>query len=477
MRVLRWLAALVAVCALAACGPKAAPNVFLIVIDTLRADRVGWYGDERRLTPFLDSLAGRGTVFWNAYAQTSWTSPSVATILTSRYASQHNVIHFGSVLAPQEQTLAESLQQRGYLTAGFSGNAGVSPRFGFAQGFNQFLVFPPEHQTADAKGRAEELNAAGLAWVERTRREHPGIPLFVYLHYMEPHVPYNPPSAVLDRLLRTRPRPEERRQGVARAQAAIKEMWTGGLNRLTADGVTGLQDLYDAEIMSLDLQLADLFRQLREQGLLTNALIVITADHGDEFREHGRIGHGATLYNEVTHVPLLLLTPHSYWRADVRDTVSLVDIAPTLLDYLGVAVPGTFEGRSLRGLVRRHHGLWRVLRPLQGLVAPPQDAAEPSFSELFPIVGIPSEPARHQRAVIVGDRKLIVHADNGEESFDLATNPHESPATPLTGADVSTLRARLDRFSMQLAHGRVPEQVRPLDPGTRERLRALGYAE
>jgi len=479
MRYVGWLAGTLAVLALAACGPKVPPNVFLIVIDTLRADRVGWYGDQRGLTPFLDSLAEGGAVFWNAYAQSSWTMPSVATIFTSRYASEHNVIHMvkPSVLGIEERTLAESFKQHGYLTAGFSGTILVSAALGFANGFDQFfLVRPGDITTQLVKGRAEELDRACLAWVAQARKQHPGTPIFVYLHYMEPHTPYNPPPALLDRLVRARPHPEQRPQWIARAQGGVINIFVGGLDLLDTDALSGLQDLYDAEVASLDLQLTDLFGRLRKQGLLANAVVVITADHGEEFREHGRVGHGVSLYNELTHVPLLLLTPNSHSRADIHDVVSHVDIAPTLLDYAGIAAPPTFEGRSLRGLVRGRHGLWRLLTPLQELFASPRRSEQASYSELFPLnADKPEEPDRHRRAVIVGDRKLIVHADGKEESFDLATNPHESPAAPLAESEASALRAAADRFSTRLAHKRAPEQTRPLDAETRERMRALGY--
>jgi len=490
MRAVRWVAVTVSVCALAACGPKPPPNVFLIVIDTLRADRVGWYGDDRKLTPFLDSLADGGTVFWNAYAQTSWTEPSVATIFTSRYLSQHNVIHIGSVLAPEEQTLAESLKESGYRTAAFSASPFVTRRNGLAQGFDQFQVLVPDLAEELAKARAEEINAACLRWVEQARSQYPGVPLFVYLHYMEPHLPYNPPPAVLEGLLRTRPQPEKRREWVARARDVLDHMATS-LGALDADGLAGLEDLYDAEVMSLDLQLADLFGRLRAQGLLANAVVLITADHGEEFREHGRVGHGMTLYNEVTHVPLLVLTPQAHGRGDIREVVSHVDIAPMLLDYAGIAAPATFEGRSLRALLRPQHRFWRVLTPLQTLFVAPRHSA--SYSELFsmrpnrrrptlhrrPRAFRPSAreaPSGHRRAVIMGARKLIVRADNQEESFDLAANPHEAPAPPLAQSEASVLHAMLNRFSTQLTRRR-PEQVRPLDAETRERMRALGYGE
>ncbi len=175
----------------------------------------------------------------------------------------------------------------------------------------------------------------------------------------------------------------------------------------------------------------------------------------------------------------------------MRDVVSHVDVAPTLLDYAGMAAPAAFEGRSLRTLIDRQHGFWRALTPLHALFFAPRDS--PSYSELFPMRrGRPpstlrrlsrafgpsagESPDGHRRAVIVGARKLIMRADGQEESFDLTTNPQETPAAPLAQSETSALRARLDRFSTQLAQRR-PEQVRPLDAATHARLRVLGYGE
>src|SRR5437867_580310 len=149
---------------LSACGPREYPNVLLIVIDTLRADRLGCYGNPRGLTPFLDSLAERGYVFRHAYAQANWTKPSVASILTSRFTSQHRVTQLGSVLPDTELTLPEVLRERGYRTAGFSANIQISRAAGYAQGFDEFQAYPyekntPASLTVKVPERAGRLNA------------------------------------------------------------------------------------------------------------------------------------------------------------------------------------------------------------------------------------------------------------------------------------------------------------------------------
>src|SRR5438128_7420125 len=171
---------LVCLCALAACSRQPPPNSLVLVVDTLRADRLGWYGPNGSLTPFLDSLAARGHVAWNAYAAVSWTSPSVASLWTSRYPSQHGITTFGSVLAASELTLAEILEQRGYATGGFTANPLLSSNLGYAQGFERYEVFPPEGTATEGfwmtKGRAQEIQSAALAWLDAVARDTPARP-------------------------------------------------------------------------------------------------------------------------------------------------------------------------------------------------------------------------------------------------------------------------------------------------------------
>jgi hypothetical protein len=187
------------------CGPGPPPNIVLIVVDTLRADRLGDYGGTRNLTPTIDALAERGTVFQRAYAQTSWTSPSVASLMTSRYPLQHGVLVFNSVLPPSEVTLAELLQEEGYATGGFSANAALSAERGYAQGFDEYASFTRDAEPGPVLGRyarADQVNASVLEWVDGLAEARP---LFLYIQYMEPHIPYFPSSSAVEQLRPGRP--------------------------------------------------------------------------------------------------------------------------------------------------------------------------------------------------------------------------------------------------------------------------------
>jgi len=158
------------------------PDVIIVLIDTLRYDRLGAYGSKRGLTPFLDSFAEQAYVFERAYAQSSWTNPSVASLFTSRYQWQHQLTELGSVLGPEEITLAELLGSHGYASAGFCANILVSHRSGFDQGFDLFRTMAERNF---AKGRAAHVNHEALAWLdEHTAGEGSRAPVFLYLHYM-----------------------------------------------------------------------------------------------------------------------------------------------------------------------------------------------------------------------------------------------------------------------------------------------------
>jgi arylsulfatase A-like enzyme len=465
-----WVAGLVW---LAACGPARYPNIVVIVIDTMRADRAGWSGGGREVTPFLDSLAQHGTVFSNVYAQSSWTSPSVASLVTSRYPSQHGVVSFTSVLADSERTLAELLHERGYVTGGFSANELLKREHGFGQGFDEYQVF--ESRRLLEKMPAERLNEKTLAWLDSLPKGEPARPVFLYLQYMEPHFPYSARKPAWDEMFeRMVRRGFDRDHAFELLRALIWEK-PNLFQHPDAETLTLIQALYDAAILSLDDSLGTLFAQLEVRGVLANAIVVVTADHGEEFLEHGHMGHGATLHEELIRVPLLVLLPGDDTARRVVDAVSLVDVAPTLLDLAGISSPSVFEGHSLTDRLGRQRFPARWFTAVRRLVfgAPPVAVA---YSELVKPQGVlPAQAVPGQRALIAGSRKLIL--DGAPEFFDLQADPTEQHAAALTAAEQAALQRTIEDFGQRVAHNATRRESKTIDAQTKERMRALGYVE
>jgi arylsulfatase A-like enzyme len=441
----RALCAAFAVLAAASCrAPKPAPpDIVLVLIDTLRADRLGCYGNSQQLSPFLDSLAARGHVFRHAYAQSSHTRPSVASLMTSRFESQHGVLSLRQALADRELTLAEVLHGHGYATAGFSASMVVSLQAGFGQGYDDYASFPnlsmPALGYKLAPVRAELVDQAARSWLGAMARERPNSPIFLYLHYMEMHPPYGPTSTI---------GAEQLRQATGEYFAADGHPDHGGRVVRTA---------YDAELVVLDTALRRLFKQLQELRVLDRAVVVITADHGEGFGDHGILGHGRTLYDELVHVPLIVLQPGVHARRDVEDVVSLIDVAPTLLELAGIPSPPAFEGRSLCALLA--------------------DGRGPSPAAAYTELQRDDADRIHERAIVVGTHKLIQRHDGAEEYYDLAVDPGELAHWEPAESTRLELEHALAEARARAGRDAAPAPTRPLDEQTVRDLRALGYVQ
>lgn len=486
-------AALLALLFAGACGsppppaPTPRPNVVVVLADTLRADRLGGARHTPSLTPFLDSLAAEGTTFARAYAPSSWTSPSVASLFTSRYPGQHGVTQFGSHLPPEESVLAESLAALGYETATFSAQLLLSPALGLTRGFETVQIV---RARADYRrpGTAADVNAAALRWLDGRGEAERARPTFLYLHYMDAHLPYWSPPEFLEPILLRQADPGVARAMAQRAAQRLQDLTSLitplGIDpakellvqRRLADAVSGVTDLYDAQVAYLDAHLRKLFDGLRRRGLLDDCLVVFTADHGHELFEHGQFGHGRTLYEEVVRIPLLL------WQgggppAVVTTPVSLLDVAPTVLARLGAAVPPAFMGRNLLDGARPSTG---VRQWLARLTAPPSPTPAMVFAELYPhqatrhVAGRGDAP---QRAVTTVDWKLIAESTGGPERlFHLAVDPGER--TPVDDAGVrDALHQALLTFAADTQRAEPAPTPLQLDETTRQRLRDLGYAQ
>lgn len=323
--------------------PQLAPTrgVILISLDTLRADRLGAYGYDGATSPFLDRLAAeRGIVFERVVAQYPGTLIGHMSMLTGLYPQEHGVMPPASVLAPEVPLLAEMLSERGVLTAGHTEGGFVDGEFGFARGFEVWT------DTAYADDRdVERTFNRGIAFLEDLRDSSAGDGgadaerFFLFLHTYSIHDPYTPPDGF----------------GVDPNQP-LDPPPTGKTLKLANDGfievpeptVAGYSDRYDASIRYVDGVLGDLFKRLEELELRDQTAVIITSDHGEAFGEHGRLGHEQT-YPEELHVPLILIHPDLDRGYRVPTPVELIDVAPTVLDLLGVDSETAMSGRSLLG--------------------------------------------------------------------------------------------------------------------------------
>lgn len=441
------------------CSKSPPPNVVLVVVDTLRADRLGAYGDQRGLTPFLDELASRGTVFTNAYAPTSWTIPSIASLFTSRYPSQHNATTFNAVLSDDEITLAEKLAARDYRSGGVSANFLIAPKAGLTQGFQDWQLLVP---ASGLKVRGEQVRRAGVSWLEQALGAARSGPLLLYLQYMEPHSPYEPPPLHAERFQPPDTTAEQ-------VRVANVKMNAVRFNDISPAEATLLEALYDAEVATADDELRLMFEELERRGVLENAVVIITADHGEEFREHGKeLGHGTSLFEAVVRVPLIILAPGSGGGPPVADLVSLTDVAPTVLDLVGLEPEPRFEGRSLVPLLTRQRG-WRAWF---------RNSSPPPLRDVvlqLPPTGSKFDVRRQQAGLVHGREKLLVDRRGATQLFDLAADPDEQ--TPLeSDARHTALHGALNQQIEQLtARANAEHELQTIDDASKEKMRALGY--
>ncbi|HPJ71494.1 MAG TPA: sulfatase, partial [bacterium] len=264
----------------------APPNLVLISIDTLRADRVSCYGCETPTTPVLDRFADGAAVFTDTIVQSPWTLPSHMSLFTSLYPSTHKVGAASRTLDPAVVTLPLLLREAGYATAAFVDAAFLSSRYGFSRGFDLY---------ENAKGRGIETVLPRVeSWLKTARRE----PFFLFVHVFDCHCPYTPPDDVARRFS-----PDYDGDLDLSGRCGLSGFEDADLDE---DDVRYISQQYDGEVYAVDRGLSRLLGLLESLGLFENTVVVVTSDHGEEFMEHGRIGHTRSLYRELLQVPLIV---------------------------------------------------------------------------------------------------------------------------------------------------------------------------
>lgn len=441
------LLALLALCMLPACSRTPRTNVLVISIDTLRNDHCSFAGYARQTTPRLDQLAAEGMRMTQAYAPTSTTGPTHASIFTSLYPLSHGVVRNALALDEQFMTLAEALRDEGYATAAVVSSFVLDGQFGYAQGFDSYdAEFPLESATIvrnEMDGhavdgafdrRADATTRRAAQQLERLAAD--GDPFFMFVHYFDPHYPYVPPDG-----------------------------WRG---RFAGDGADELQqelDAYDEEIGFTDQEVGRLLDRLGELGLDERTLVIVTSDHGEGLMQHGHMHHGLQIYEELVRVPLLLRLPGAIEAGrTIDEPVTVVDLFPTIFSLLELDSPTRLQGIDQAAAI------------LNDAVPAPQRPIylHRRHYDAGVVAGIPV--AGEQFGMRIGDWKYIEgKQEEIRELFDLQRDPGESinlvQAEPKIADDLARTLESWKRGQLRAA------SEATISPENLAKMQALGYVE
>ncbi len=334
------LAGLVAL--LSACtertAPPGPPNVIVCSIETLRRDHCSLHGYHRDTTPFLRKLVGDCWVFDDAYSSSSWTRPSIASLLTGLHPTEHGAQSYKAKLVEALVTLPELLAAHGYETAGFVSNLNVTrERWQCRQGFQTFVDegIKPAHLLLPDVNR----------WLEQRQGAEP---FFIYIHTYDPHHNYNAPGQFRDMFAGDYSGPLQERDDLRPSVFRKRKDWGDQERRY-------IQARYDGEIAFTDAMLSRFVAYLRAEGLWENLLFIVTSDHGEGFEERGYWGHGFSVFPEQVRVPLIIKLPAGSEGGRVAGPAGGVDVFPTVLDVLDVGYDGPVSGKSLLPALERGH--------------------------------------------------------------------------------------------------------------------------
>ncbi len=316
-----------------------APDIFLYVVDTLRADHVSCYGYEKKTTPHFDAFAEENALYLNAFSNASWTRPSAACILTGLYPKNHKTQLYGHSLPKEAVTLAELLEDRNYHNIAFVANASIGKVFGFHKGFHEYreltdIVPRSKHIQSDA------VNQHVFTFLEDYIQRPDRKPLFAVIWTMDPHGPYAPDEEVEHMF------DIDEHQYINTFDANLLPGIRTGRIQPTSSQMDFMRTRYDQEIYFNDRSFGRFLEKLKELGLYRDSSIIFTSDHGEEFMDHGSIDHGRSLYKEMVHIPFAI-------KADGipsgihRERIQLTDVFPTILNLSGTPIPDNINGISL----------------------------------------------------------------------------------------------------------------------------------
>ena len=467
------------------------PNILLISIDTLRADHLGSYGDRHGLTPNLDRLAAQGVRFEPTITAAPWTLPAMASLFTGLYPRHHGAGQITnyrtplgrSALPPGSWTLTHALHEHGYRTQAIVTNAYLTLRYGLGEGFDHYENISIESEGFVSFGnttavrllawlwpgvitgdRGETVSRRAVSWLVGAADKSP---FFLWLHYLDPHPPYSAAGVTRHKSMRGGMsfEPSGNEAGAVSAPADapshsgsdvlltspdVARLRDGEI-RLSAAQKEVVHDLYRAEVRTVDSAVGEVLETLDRTGLSAHTLVVLVADHGEEFWEHGGSEHGRTVYEEVVKVPLIMRWPgHLPAGTRVAEVTRITDVAPTILDLLGLPVPPERDGETMVPVIH-------------GAASAPRVALTENMLLGEERVGV--RTAHHE---------YVRWEDGREEAYNLAADPQER--RDLAGIDDTMNRLR--QLYAQVGSGvqaPFPTTQSSPDGRTREALRSLGY--
>ena len=457
------LGTMISACDRPARPPETPPNVLLVVLDTLRADAVDPAPGSH--TPVIAALAREGTLFMQGRSTASWTVPAHASIFTGLFPSRHNAHNEGRALSHEAQTLAELLSDT-HDTAAFSENPHITRGKQFHQGFAVFKNSWPRHDPGNLRRQATDRMVQ--EWLTGRSQERP---FFLFLNFMDPHLPYRPPPQFEKLLLG---------EGVSSAESDRLRSFEGadarrviaGKVQLSEAELAVLRRLYRAEVASADARLGKVLETLRSQNLLDETLEVVLGDHGENIGDHGLMEHQFSLHETLLRVPILLRLPGSVPAGTRRhDPVQLVDVFPTVLEATDLPRERwpPHEGESLLGPeIDADRALVAEYRlPLDQERIFAREMADFDFSPLM----------QRLQSIQVGTKKLILAGGEPVELHDLAKDPAESEN--LLEQEPASVRLLLEELRRWQANRPtpLPTELGRREAETIEALRELGYVE
>jgi len=428
---------------------KPPEGIILISLDTLRADHLGTYGYHRNTSPYIDAFAKESVVFENAVVQSPWTLPSHMSIMTSLYPSSHGVLEKNNRLADEHVTLAELLRAKGYKTAAFADGAFMKGSYGFKQGFD---IYDGDNWIGIAR-----ILPKAKKWL----KENKSNPFFLFIHCYDIHDPYAPPPPY-DTIFHDF-------HYTGNFVPSTKKMQAAAWRRLEVndEDVLHIKALYDGGIRYTDEKIGEFLSYLQELGIKDSSIVIITSDHGEEFKEHGSFLHWKLYFRPNLHVPLIMHMPN-YPKKDIRirELVQSIDILPTILDSAHLPPHSKAQGRSLLPLIRQNstflrRSWWRIFHSFR-------KKEDFSFAE-------GKDKKSDDYSIIKGNYQLMYDLESkSTRLFNIKNDPlAQNNITDNHAALVKQLLSKL--INMYTEIPKYKTSTFTLDKQTREQLEELGY--